>query len=244
MRRPQQPAFANPVLIGAVTVLVAIVAVFLAYNANNGLPFVPTRQLKVDIPNGSSLVPGNDVEEGGFRIGIVSDMHPIELANGTVGAQVVLQLNTSNGRVPVDSTATIRPRSLLGLKYVDLNFGNSKRMFPDGGTLPVAQTNVPVQFDDINKLFDAKTRPAIQREPGGLRRRADRARVGAERHDREPACAVPAPAARRQIPVGPEHTADALLRRAERLLRHDLAGRADERAAVRRPGDDVRGDLA
>ena len=33
MRRRQQPALANPVLIGAVTVLVAVVAVFLAYNA-------------------------------------------------------------------------------------------------------------------------------------------------------------------------------------------------------------------
>ena len=32
---------ANPVLIGAVTVLVVIVAVYLAYNANSGLPFVP-----------------------------------------------------------------------------------------------------------------------------------------------------------------------------------------------------------
>ena len=35
-------AAANPVLIGAVTVLVTTVAVFLAYNANQGLPFVPT----------------------------------------------------------------------------------------------------------------------------------------------------------------------------------------------------------
>jgi virulence factor Mce-like protein len=167
MRRAQQPAFANPVLIGAVTVLVAIVAVFLAYNANTGLPFVPTRQLKVDIANGSSLVPGNDVEEGGFRIGLVSEMHPIELPNGTVGAQLVLQLNTSNGRVPVDSTATIRPRSLLGLKYVDLNLGHSKRVFPDGGTLPASQTNVPVQFDDINTMFDARTRPAIEQNLAG-----------------------------------------------------------------------------
>ena len=31
----------NPVLIGAATVLVVIVAVFLSYNANQGLPFVP-----------------------------------------------------------------------------------------------------------------------------------------------------------------------------------------------------------
>jgi tetratricopeptide (TPR) repeat protein len=40
-----RPAFANPVLIGAVTVLIAIIAVFLAYNANTGLPFVPTRPM-------------------------------------------------------------------------------------------------------------------------------------------------------------------------------------------------------
>ena len=36
---------ANPVLIGAATTLVVIVGVFLAYNANNGLPFVPTYDL-------------------------------------------------------------------------------------------------------------------------------------------------------------------------------------------------------
>src|SRR5579875_156972 len=63
-REMQRPAFANPVLIGAVTVLVAIVAVFLAYNANSGLPFVPTRELKVDIANGAAVVGGNEVGEG------------------------------------------------------------------------------------------------------------------------------------------------------------------------------------
>ena len=82
MRRRQQPAFANPVLIGAVTVLVAVVAVFLAYNATNGLPFVPTRQLKVDFVNGAALVDGNDVREGGFRVGVVGDVKPVVLPNG------------------------------------------------------------------------------------------------------------------------------------------------------------------
>ena len=42
MNRRSTSVAANPVLIGAATVLVVIVAVFLAYNANNGLPFVPT----------------------------------------------------------------------------------------------------------------------------------------------------------------------------------------------------------
>ncbi len=167
MRKTAQPAFANPVLIGAVTVLVAIVAVFLAYNANNGLPFVPTRELKVDFPNGAALVAGNDVYQGSYRIGLVSDMHPVELPNGTIGAQATLSLNEQNGRVPVDSTATIRPRSALGLKYVDIEFGRSSRVFGDGGTMPVSQTRVPVQFDDINTMFDAKPRPAVEQNLAG-----------------------------------------------------------------------------
>ena len=168
MRRRQQPAFANPVLIGAVTVLVAVVAVFLAYNATNGLPFVPTRQLKVDFANGAALVDGNDVREGGFRIGIVADMKAVVLPTGQVGAQAILNLNTSQGKIPVDSTATIRPRSALGLKYVDITRGSSSKTFPDGGVMQISQTNVPVQFDDINTLFDAKTRPAVEQNLVGF----------------------------------------------------------------------------
>ena len=130
MRRRQQPAFANPVLIGAVTVLVAVVAVFLAYNATNGLPFVPTRQLKIDFTNGAALVDGNDVRMGGYRIGIVGDMQPVILPNGQVGAQAIVNLNTVQGKVPVNSTATIRPRSALGLKYIDISRGSSGRCSP------------------------------------------------------------------------------------------------------------------
>jgi phospholipid/cholesterol/gamma-HCH transport system substrate-binding protein len=162
MRRTQPSAFANPVLIGAVTVLVALVAVFLAYNANTGLPFVPTRELKVDVADGSDLVVGNDVREGGYLIGTVSQMKPVVLSSGQVGAQVTLKLNKTNGQVPVDSTASIRTRSVLGLKYVDLHKGTSSQVIADGGTLPISQTNVPVQFDDIFKTFDPKTRRAIQ----------------------------------------------------------------------------------
>jgi len=163
----QRSAFANPVLIGAVTVLVAIVAVFLAYNANTGLPFVPTRQLKVDFPNGVALVAGNDVDQGSYRVGLVSEMHPVEGPNGTILAQATLQLNEANGKVPIDSRATIAPRSLLGLKYVELTYGHSSRVFPDGATMSESHTSVPVQFDDINQMFDARTRPAIQRNLAG-----------------------------------------------------------------------------
>jgi virulence factor Mce-like protein len=168
VRHRQQSAFANPVLVGAVTVLAVMVVVFLAYNANAGLPFVPTKQLKVDIADGSNLVIGNDVREGGFRIGLVSAMKPIELSNGQVGAQLTLQLDQSNGSVPKDSRVTILPRSVLGLKYVDLERGTDKQTFPDGGVLPISQTTVPVQFDDIFKTFDRRTRSGIQQSLVGV----------------------------------------------------------------------------
>jgi virulence factor Mce-like protein len=162
MRRKQQSAFANPVLIGAVTVLVALVAVFLAYDANQGLPFVPTRELKVDISNGSALVAGNDVREGGYLVGLIADMKPVTMENGQAGAQLTLKLDKAYGDVPVDSTISIQPRSVLGLKYLDLHKGVSHRMFADGGTMPESQTNVPVQFDDVFKAFNTPTRGAIQ----------------------------------------------------------------------------------
>jgi ABC-type transporter Mla subunit MlaD len=167
MRKAQQSAFANPVLIGAVTLLVTMVAVFLAYNANSGLPFVPTRELKVDIGDGSNLVVGNDVREGGTRVGLVSDMRPVRLSNGQVGAQLTLQLSKSNGVVPADSTVSIQPLSVLGLKYVELEKGASRRVVADGGTLPIGQSSVPVQFDDVYKTFDPKTRVAIQQNLQG-----------------------------------------------------------------------------
>jgi virulence factor Mce-like protein len=167
-RRAQQSAFANPVLIGAVTVLIVLVAVFLSYNANQGLPFVPTKQLKVDIADGSNLVVGNDVLEGGYRVGFLSSMKPTELSNGQIGAQLTLQLNEANGKVPVDSRVSVLPRSVLGLKYVELTRGSSSRLIADGGTLPISQTTVPVQFDDIFKTFDPKTRNAIQGNLAGF----------------------------------------------------------------------------
>jgi len=166
-RGRQQSAFTSPVLIGAVTVLVVLIAVYLAYIANNGLPFVPTRELKVDIANGSNVVPGNDVLEGGHRIGFVSDMKPAQLQNGSVGAQLTIKMSRSQGQIPVDSRVSIRLRSVLGQKYIDLAKGSSSHIIPDGGTLPISQTNVPVQLDEIFSIFNPPTRQAVQQNLQG-----------------------------------------------------------------------------
>jgi virulence factor Mce-like protein len=159
-RHNRASVVASPVLVGAVTTLVVVVGVFLAYNANAGLPFVPTTQLKVNLSNGANLVPGNEVRQGGFRVGVVSAMKPVALPGGKVGAQLTLKLDRKVGAVPEDTRVTVRQRSALGLKYVELERGVSRRTLEDGATLPLGQTRIPVELDEVLGMFDEPTRKA------------------------------------------------------------------------------------
>ena len=75
IRRRERGTFASPVLIGAVTVLVAIVAVFLAYNANNGLPFVPRYSVQVQVGRRGGADPGRRGPPGGRSAGRARHQH-------------------------------------------------------------------------------------------------------------------------------------------------------------------------
>jgi virulence factor Mce-like protein len=154
---------ASPVLVGAVTTLIVIVSVFLAYNANKGLPFVPTYDLSARVPNGSNLVPGNEVRIGGFRVGVVDTIKPAtQVINGrtTPIAVINMKLDKTAEPVSVDTKLIIRSRSALGLKYVELTPGKSKQSFEAGGTMPLASATLPVEFDDFLNTFDDPTRAA------------------------------------------------------------------------------------
>lgn len=163
MNRRSTSVAANPVLIGAATLLVMVVAVFLAYNANNGLPFVPTYNLKLQVPDAANLVTGNEVRIGGDRIGIINKIEPVVHEDGTVTAKLHVKLETAVRPLPVDSTIIIRPRSPLGLKYVEVTRGSSSRGFDDGDTVPLANaTPDPVEIDEFFNMFDEPTRAANQ----------------------------------------------------------------------------------
>ena len=128
----------NPVLIGAATVLVVIVAMFLSYNANAGLPFVPTYQLKVEVPSAAALVKGNEVRIGGARVGAVDTITTRRLRDGTSVAVIGMKLERAVSPLPKDSTIIIRPKSALGLKYVEITRGTSDDGYRDGDTIPVS----------------------------------------------------------------------------------------------------------
>jgi ABC-type transporter Mla subunit MlaD len=156
MRRggsPLQSIAASPTMVGAVTTLIVIVAVFLAYNANNGLPFVPTYRVSVVVPNAARLVKNNEVRIGGSRVGVVESIditrvNPDEISNsgtqtgaagGTVtqaknasnetccvAAELNLKLDKSASPIPEDSVFRVRYRSSFGLKYLEITRGTGK----------------------------------------------------------------------------------------------------------------------
>jgi|SRR5438128_1804715 len=163
-RQPGGPSiFGSPVLVGSLTVLIVIVAVFLAYNANSGLPFVPTYELKAQVPSAANLVPGNDVRIGGHRVGAVDLVKPVRQRGGGAIAILTMKLDKSVQPLPIDSTILTRSRSALGLKYVQLTPGTSSVGYRPGDTMPLTRaTPRPVEIDEVLNTFDQRTREGIR----------------------------------------------------------------------------------
>jgi ABC-type transporter Mla subunit MlaD len=136
-RSPGATLAASPTMVGAVTTLIIIVAVFLAYNANNGLPFVPVYSVSVDVPNAARLGENNEVRIGGTRVGVVESIEPVALGEDgertaalqgdpnagdvpTLGARLNLKLDKTAEPLPEDSVFRVRYRSTFGLKYLEI----------------------------------------------------------------------------------------------------------------------------
>ena len=151
----------SPLLIGAITTLIVVVAVYLSYNANNGLPFVPTYKIKVELPEASGLESSNQVRVGGSRVGVIEKMTAhLNPTNGKVTAIASLKLEKSAEPLPVDTKAIVLSVSSIGLKYLQLEKGISHRELKDGQTIPVSQVREPVNIEEFFNMFNAKTRTA------------------------------------------------------------------------------------
>lgn len=157
-------AFNNPILTGALTIFVTLIAVWLSYTAQNGLPFIPTYEVKADVPNADELVKDADVRIGGARVGVVLAItpEPATRSRPRPVAQLTMSLSKSVQPLPVDSRVGVRLLSVLGGKYVEIQPGHSSRGIPDGGTIPVSQSNPVVDLDQVFRTFGPRTISGIR----------------------------------------------------------------------------------
>jgi virulence factor Mce-like protein len=161
-RTDQLSIVASPLLVGAITVLVTVVAVFLSYNANQGLPFVPAYDVGVTVPDAGGLVRGNEVRVGGLRVGIVKSIQPVPGPKGHPVARLRLQLDKKVAPIRADTTLIVRPRSPLGLKYLELTPGKRGKALAPYATLPLSAARTPVELTDVLNSLDAPARSHLR----------------------------------------------------------------------------------
>ncbi len=182
-RSPLRAAGNSPTVVGAVTTLILLVAVYMAYNANSGLPFVPVYRVSVEVPNAARLIDNNEIRIGGHRVGAIESIETVPKKGGGATARLNLKLDKAAEPLPTDSIFRVRYRSAFGLKYLEIVRGEGEAA-PEGftfdgtddGDVCALPTNPArfassldqagsngcfqgqTEFDDINDTFDTATR--------------------------------------------------------------------------------------
>jgi ABC-type transporter Mla subunit MlaD len=162
LRRHSTNPFSSPVLIGALTVLVMVVGVVLAFQANNGLPFVPRYTLHIEVSNAEELTHGAEIHMGGALIGSVSSVTATRTKAGTPIAVIDAQINKNVEPLPVNTHFTIRMKGAIGEKFLDVALGHGKRTWPNGATVPLGHASALVDLDQVLDMYTPPTQVGVQ----------------------------------------------------------------------------------
>ena len=131
-------------------------------------------QVNIHFPTANGLIEGSDVFFGGVKVGtvariVVDSNPPADNANSnfaapTQTATVTVSIRKDYAPIHQGATAAIRPKSLLGEKYVAMTVGDpSKPTIADSSVLPASATSVNVELDQLVNVFDAPTRAQLQK---------------------------------------------------------------------------------
>ena len=145
-------------VIGATLAILLIAGIGFAV-ATPHLTGASSHAMKIVFPSADGLVSGSDVLEAGSKIGYIADIQPTQ----TDSALVTISVSDEHWPLHQGITAFIRPKSLLGEKYVDLHDGAQTAAAYDANlTLTAAKNAVPVELDQFINSLDAPTRTAIR----------------------------------------------------------------------------------
>ena len=137
----------NPVTIGAVSLTVIAVMVFLAFNAQN-LPLIGGGTIyKAQFSEAAGLRSGDPVRVAGVKVGTVESL---ALEDGAVLAE----LRVTDAFVGDRSEAAIKIETVLGAKYVALVPRGSGELDPDD-PIPLERTASP--YDVVEAFADLST---------------------------------------------------------------------------------------
>jgi len=131
---------------------------FIALNMGLHGPWSNEFALNADFASANGLVPQADVRVSGVHVGTV-----LEIADASDGGALVKMALQPDIHLRQDVRAVIRPKTLLGEKFVELvrTQGSGQPYLQSGATIPKAQTGQAIEIDDILNAMDAPTRKAM-----------------------------------------------------------------------------------
>lgn len=179
----------------AILVLCAIAAGVSAYVLAHQPSFTPPAwvpffgkdlyELKADFQTAQAVTPGQGqtVDIAGVAVGTITN---VDLVDGR--ARVTMKLRRRYDDVFRDATMLLRPKTQLRDMVIELNPGHPRAgRIPDGGTLPVSNTQPDVQLDEILAALDGDSRDYLRLllagGAGGLRGRGQELSAAFHRFD-------------------------------------------------------------
>ncbi len=158
LRRGPQKRVSVGVL-GLMGLVVIFAAVYFSFAKR--VPFVEGYRVTGVFSNSSQLRKGSPVRIAGVDVGKVVG---IKKGPGTT-SEIEFEFKDNGLPIHQDATLRVRPRLFLeGGFYIELRAGSpSVPELADGGTIPLGQTSVPVQFDQILSSLDRPTRESLKR---------------------------------------------------------------------------------
>jgi virulence factor Mce-like protein len=149
----------NGGILAVFTAFCIIVMEFLAVNIGQPNPLSSNYTVHGVFADADGIPTAADVRVSGVAVGKVTAISHDPSSPGF--SVVTMQISDTNA-VPIYSNgfAKVRPKTLLGEKYIDLTVGSaaSAEAISPGGYLPVAETGKDVSNDEIFNSFDAATR--------------------------------------------------------------------------------------
>jgi phospholipid/cholesterol/gamma-HCH transport system substrate-binding protein len=150
----------------AAVIAVALIALATVLTFAKGSLVGSGHEIRAVVSDANQLRSGSEVRTGGIRVGEVAGIEA-----GPSGTAILrLRIEDEGRPVRTDATATVKPRLVLeGNGYVDLSPGTpAARELGEGGTIPLEQTAVTPQLDQVLGVFDAPTRSSLHRGIAGL----------------------------------------------------------------------------
>lgn len=152
---------------GVLAIVLAAIFTYLGFTKGN-IPFVghPYEVKAVFASAASEIRKGSPVRIAGVNVGKVTK---VQRGQGTT-ALVTMTIDDPGRPVHTDAVAKIRPRLFLeGNFFVDLQPGTPERPeIADGGTIPLSQTKIPVQVDEVLNTLQSDSRTDLRNTVKGL----------------------------------------------------------------------------